>query len=255
MTLAPQPQTIANDVLKQLNALKAAANHLTDFQSRKLKQEIKKLKDVDVSGMWLLLGMLAALEGDEVEMRHCHDNAITNSNGKLEALLNYGVSLGMMGYFEEALVKFRTAYNNNQEDLVVVDALIDGCLNTGRFEEANLWVEEWKKLNPDSNHRLTYFISRVNNYINDNNLNEKNIIKILDTSISVLRENNIYASDVTLDIKDDEDSEWLSWLCQIKAPVEKRIKLSVDFADKIARSNIDSSLFNKFVIRFESKYS
>jgi hypothetical protein len=142
----PALKTKHSSIVDTLNEF-AKTHVYTQFEIAKLKKEAEDIKNsVDVASGFALLGMIACLERDEKKVRSFFQRALDQSGKAIPHIINFGVSLRGLGFYEDAYRLAVEAYERDQINIICLNLLIElACILNKKdvFKEA---LSMWHKL-------------------------------------------------------------------------------------------------------------
>lgn len=147
-----QPQTINNEIIKELNQLSRSGEFVNDFIAQKLYAKAKKTMQQDAALAYSLLGMIAQLHGKVEAMRDYHSNAIQLDRCRGRLWADYAASLQHSGYFTEALDKAAKACELLPGNLFNIEFVINIAVAACQFDTALEYLGKWQKLKPGEVH-------------------------------------------------------------------------------------------------------
>lgn len=151
MAIIPAPQSKANEIIEALNEM-GKSGQIDQIKLARWKHEANQMKQSgQVSPAFIILGMIACLEGDIEQMRSHHLNAIRYASESIDALRNYAVSLKKSGILQDSLEYFKKAHQlepGHKRCLNdVIESLYDLSLNDDQYEaELEDYARKWEQL-------------------------------------------------------------------------------------------------------------
>lgn len=169
--MGPQPETITDDILSELGAFKNRSK-ANAFSLNKYRREAEKLKDIDPSGYHTILGAIACLETDVINMHKHHQNAILLSGNGISEVFNYIASLDVSCLWKEAYELSIKAYNEDKSDISRLKHVFDFGRGLLRYHDLQLYLQNWNKLKPDEEYFAAELINRVVDFMNERSLTD-----------------------------------------------------------------------------------
>ena len=245
------PQTASSQLIDKINKLVAASYKPTALQLQSLKNDAKKLTQVDAPTSYVVRGMIAALEQDVAECRHSHENAIRLNNSSFTNG-NYAVSLGKLGFFSEA-IKYLTKDNEFSPGVPeTLRKFVNYNIRCGRVQEAIKWMHQIKKEMPTEKIEYEEFLLELHAFMTKLNISDNSLETLLGYAIDVLHENNTYYFNNIRSFGNDGDYEWLEIKFNLDLPVKDVVNLANKLLNKLINTNRQDNLFNRVVLRYES---
>src|ERR1700739_970227 len=96
-----RPETRVRELLAQIKNL-SSRDLVNTFLLKGLERQARQVLAADQFGGLMLLGALAAAQGDVKEMRANHEKALQLAPRSPDALQNFAISLLKVGAFDEA---------------------------------------------------------------------------------------------------------------------------------------------------------
>lgn len=96
---------------------------ISEFERALFKKRAEKLMNTDPAQAYCALGVLAADAGNEAEARKKHMKALEYSSLPV-FYYNYGVSIGHLGHYEEAITEVCKAIDSDVADLTYLNFAI-----------------------------------------------------------------------------------------------------------------------------------
>ncbi len=147
--MTPQPATIMNDLIRQINCAKDN-NALTKQALLAFEDDAYKLRSVDVADGDMVLGIIAANRGDIDEMHRRFKNAKA-FNGDTAAIdYNYGFSLFLCGDYGGA-IQMLSPYADNDKQAAMLVAI--ACRRMGLNSRADYYFDLSGENEPCNNAR------------------------------------------------------------------------------------------------------
>ena len=158
MANIPVPQSKANKIIVALNEM-GRSGQTDELKLARWKREAGQMKQSgQVSPAFIILGMIACLEGDMEQLRAHHLNAIRHAPDSIDAVRNYAVSLKKSGLLQESLEYFKRAHQLDQSNKHCLNDVIKSlyylAVGDDQYEEEmETYARSWKQLTGE-NHPL-----------------------------------------------------------------------------------------------------
>lgn len=150
--MCPVAQPKTQDLIKNLNKVKAEGKSLSAFEIKLLETEAEKVKQVDPAGAFTLLGIISSFKEDLEKLHSYHRRSVTWSKGTesySSSLNNYFVSMSMHGLSEDILAFSKEVLEDNPDPIpykIALDYAIRACDALGREEEFIDYAYKWEEL-------------------------------------------------------------------------------------------------------------
>jgi tetratricopeptide (TPR) repeat protein len=226
----------------------------SEFQLKRFKQEAENIKKHDAACGYLVLGMIAALQHDAESMISNHEAALKLEPYDPISLANYGISLNRLYYFGDAATKIKKANElNSWTNISHICNFIEFCINAGRLSEALEGAEKANKICPEEEFPHDTFINSARKLIESLKQEETDVLyasapQIIELATNIARDKKIKVTSCDIDIKQDESSEWFSWIFDTNLNVDDSIDLNIALCDALA--NQENKISDKVVIRY-----
>ena len=148
MSQAPASATRAQELVKSLTTI-ADAEELHEWGIRRLEREARALMDADAVAAHIVLGGVAALEGDVAAVREHHRIALQLSGNSVEALRNGAASLSRVGEMNEAFEAMLQAHESIPDEPCTLNAAISMAVQSAHFHKARELYRRRRELFPD----------------------------------------------------------------------------------------------------------
>jgi hypothetical protein len=228
-----QAKTKAEELMFAIMAL-GESRSAPSLDIARLKQQAQMLRSSDLYGASLALGMLAALEFDESEMRKNHDLAQKLRPEHFYTHRNFAASLVRLNHYAEARASAIRAYEVAPSSVDAIDYAMGLCVATGHFADAVQLLEARNKLGPTEPCVYEDIVRLGDTYLKLHGVSVGEIETLQSICLSVLRESAVHASWIEPRLMADEESEWLSFHFIVYEPVERVVSLSVELAERLA---------------------
>ena len=247
-------KTKASELFKLLNVLFLGEDR-DEFTLRKIKKETEALRSSDAFAAYILLGGLASLEHDVEGMRRNHSKAIKIRPDDPDANINYASSLKNLGFYTEARKFAERAYLADQTYLRTLNDLIEMCWASGRVREAMKWLRRWKLEEHGKANDTREATIRATELLDENGVSDDEVERLVQLKLSVLHKEKIYPSRSIGVPMEDEESRWLNYLVEVRLSPKEVVELNFKAADKLAKSDIPTSVTNSVIVTFTSAVS
>lgn len=143
--MIPKAKPNTEQIIKEINHFRGFAKP-TEFEIARLKSEAIKIKDnIDLADGFALLGMIAALERDEIYMHRCFKNALAHSGAKRWWHLDsYAIALMGWGDHKGAHQYAIKAYNLVRSE-TALSTLISLSAATGEWDAFEKYNDEYRE--------------------------------------------------------------------------------------------------------------
>lgn len=243
---------ITNDIIDQLNSYVEDARRPTEFARRKIEHEIRKLKTVDPPDYYDLLGMLAAVSGDVDETKRCHEAAINASGRNPYYRHHFAVSLDQFYLFGESLPILREIIDSDRSDRSAIDSYISALFNSGRFQEAEGWIDDWNESFPKDQRAETENVKgKMVPYMKSTGLSDSDVSMVFDRAFRVIRDSGAIVCDVTVRWPREDEDFWPAMIFRVSEPVERVADLVEKYCELEALDG-DTSVATKVMASFDT---
>lgn len=140
--------SIASDIISRLSLYASRKEKLSDFEFHSLKREVEKTKKDDVSGYYMLLGMLYAIQRDYKTAREYHERSIAAGGGVVE-YMNFGLSLRRLGRSDESLKYLLCAHAVEPNSRKIAEEIFSAMVFCGDFSAFDTVTERLLKTSSD----------------------------------------------------------------------------------------------------------
>ncbi len=144
---AALPQLKTNELIAMLRAVDGVPD--AKLELAHIKSEANKLlkTQATASDGYVILGIIASMEGAEIELRKNFTNAIRLSPGDSTfAELNFAARLLELGHVDEALGMLERVHNRDPLDLAVFQQLLSYSVLAGRIRKYSKYTDSWNTL-------------------------------------------------------------------------------------------------------------
>lgn len=247
--MSSQPLPKGEELIEKINKL-TPQDWKNAILIKGLKNEAEALKRVDAFRAYRILGMLACIEGEVPDMHSNHVKAISLEPNNFYANYDYAVSLFNIGQFSEAI-----GYAEKVKDadpIIILEFLIESSGVAGHFKDSMKWISEWKKINPNKKHRVEDLTKQTISLMKENETSSEDVERLQKLAHSLLLENNMHITKKRIEVLEDEESRWLSYMILLDEPVSEIVDLNEELAERMAEENLPSNLTSNVVIMYSS---
>jgi tetratricopeptide (TPR) repeat protein len=248
-----QPEIKANSLIKQVESLFDAPER-DEFTIAKLKTKAKQLVSTDPFNGKILLGNLAALEHQIVELRNNFESAIKLQPNNPVGISSYAASLDYLGYFSEARELGEKAYRLAEGNPKILSNIIEGSIHSGRYQDAQKYLKKWNALVPKGAHRLSQHIGEVSEFLIFHGILDDSFEKYQKVVSEFMHQCDIYTFEGQTEIIEDEDSACLSIMIETNKSIGEIVQLNFKLAEIMARTDLPENLTANVNYVFVSQY-
>jgi tetratricopeptide (TPR) repeat protein len=145
--MPPQPATIADDIIDQINKLhRAISVRPSQFELSRLDFAIKKLENVDVDASLSFRGVYYALQGDLENTQKWFELALRRSPNNPDTAVYYAMALSRLEQHEQAidiLLEHIKKYGNR---VYSIDRLLMAAYFADNLAVLNEWLPKFESL-------------------------------------------------------------------------------------------------------------
>ncbi|HYE37578.1 hypothetical protein [Methylocaldum sp.] len=251
MTLAKKSKS--GELVNRLNAFISDGKIPDEFTLRVLKREAKALLNCDAANGHMILGMIAAAEGNRDELEKHHDISLRLGISPYIGNLNFMASLKNAGYHCDALEYARRAFRA-EADAIVIEKLIELNASCLRFEEAIKYAEQLGKLNKDmEDHELLPLLNRISSLLSKNALRDDDLAKVAKLAQELICKKKIRSLVIEASLYSEGGAEWVAVEHSVACSPNVAAELNFELADQLVNSGVDSSVLDLISYRFISK--
>lgn len=200
---APEPLTINNKIIAEINTRLASGLPIQPqdvFWLNRLKQEAKKLMQVNPSGAHIALAAIAHFEWDEQQLRE-HVRCAGQISSDCFTTIQRAVVMSNFGYVSESYQMIDKIINPNKDDLWDYFPLF--C-SIGAFKKLITSLERAESMKLNMPNIPVNVIKSANDILTSSGVNEERIAASLDVAGRMLRERRmISAGEMDLSIDDN----------------------------------------------------
>ncbi len=174
------------------------------------KREVRELLSKKPYHGFILQGIIATIER---QLDKVHDNfrkALNLTADNFEAISNYAISLGFLGYYAEALEIVERAYEQAPANLTLLDTLIFQQYYSGRIHDAYLSTQKWDKLH-SAPHFSSENLRQAVQILDESNLTDELIQKFRESTVIPLQKRNIYLGFTKVIVQLDDENAWIQY--------------------------------------------
>ena len=245
MSEAPARATRAQELVKNLTTI-ADAEEPHEWRIRRLEREARALMDADAVAAHIVLGGVAALEGDVAAVREHHRIALQLSEGSVEALRNGAASLSRVGEMNDAFEAMLQAHESLPDDPCTLNAAISMAVQSAHFQKARELYRRWRELFSDEPQKDETSMHKAADAVENRVFSEERARKVVQLAHHVRRSAGIRtAGSSVLALHGEPDS----FLFQIKVRTSSQcaVELNEKFANRIV---VDEELMTDPGLKF-----
>jgi hypothetical protein len=234
MTAQPAPKT--QELAEKIDSFFDIKRKPSEFNIRLLKRDARKLNGkIEYSDYYSLLGLIASLENDKVNIINYYEEAIKSSPNDYQTYHNYVVSLSQRGFLKEEFQQSKFViekFPNRQEAL---ENHIYVVSRSCRFRD---YVQLTEKLNTSSLsslHKDRSFHEEITKAIaifENSQLSDNEAQDLCQLAFSVLEIKNLYFSASEINIVDD----CVCYTIHIDSPIEDIADINWELAGVFAEN-------------------
>lgn len=186
----PVQLTTTSTITHQINELAKLARP-SDFEIRRVKREIERLKAADIAQHYMLLGMLYSVLGNEKECRENHERSLKLSS-EIIFLENFAFSLKRLGASADALRLLLRAFEIAPVEEVFAEAA-QAMIYAGDLTEYEQILDRFVKANPERSLDKVYaarYIRNVKAYLDRADISSQDFRAAMQLVESVLLDLN-----------------------------------------------------------------
>lgn len=141
------PQLATASLTDKIQAL-SGQETILPLEVKAIERDIDRLKAVSAAEAYMLNGMLKAALGEYEESKDLHQKSLRLSRNDV-GLVNYGISLRMLGRYTEAKVSFLQALRMVPGSQSIFEKIIHTSTFVCDYEDLERIVSEFAKANPN----------------------------------------------------------------------------------------------------------
>ncbi|VAX16427.1 hypothetical protein MNBD_NITROSPINAE03-1682 [hydrothermal vent metagenome] len=222
------------------------------FKINALRKDAEALVKNDPFSAYMLLGMLSGIEAKMNEVRDYFNRVIKISPNSYIGYYNFAIALHSNGFHSEASTHAIKANELNPGDTKILDLLVNNYLASGRYRDANDWLQKWDRVMPKKPHKETNILRQIYPFISEQKIADDDVERLQKLAYSLLLENNVSITEKRMMILEDEESRWLNYMIGIDEPVTEIVDLNEKLAERMADEDLPASLTSNVVIMFSS---
>ena len=166
----PAPLPKANELADRVAQMGQNAV-IDEVALRRIAAEARKLLSVDAANAHGVLGRVAALRWNVVELKRHFDSAISLGDPVLSRC-NYSTALFLVGEAEQSFKMVHEAWRRAPDSLLVLDELITSAIHVAHFEEAQALCDHRRKLAPERDLPIARVVTELANAVNQGAFSE-----------------------------------------------------------------------------------
>ncbi|MDY6991731.1 MAG: hypothetical protein SVR94_03870 [Pseudomonadota bacterium] len=245
-----KPKITASEMVQQLNEMRQKGN--TDLLTfYKLRHQAHIFEKQDPARAYMILGMIATLEGQFDKMQAHYERAIALAPTYTATHLNYITSLQSIGLFAKALHHSKALLNQMPERLEALHLIITNAVFCCRLHEAFSYLQKWYIINPLNDFNLAKLIEEGARLLTELGLTDDEAERIYQLVFTLLYKKNIVFKNVHIDYFKDETSECLVYTIFVVCSVYKVIELN-HLLDKRLNKELTDMPHDKIVFLYKS---
>lgn len=245
MSQTPTRATKAQVLVKRLTTI-ADAEELDEWGIRRLKREARALMDADAVAAHIVLGGVAALEGDVAAVREHHRIALQLSGNSVEALRNGAASLSRVGEMNDAFEAILEAHESIPDDPYTLNAAISMAVQSAHFQKARELYRRWRELFPDEPLEDETSTHKAADAVENRVFSEERAQKVVQLAHQVRRSAKVRSAGGSVLALHGEPDSFLFEI-KVRTSSESAVELNEKFADQIVN---DEELMTNPGIKF-----
>lgn len=206
---------------------------IDEFALRRIAADARKLMSTDAAGAHTVLGQVAALQWNVVELERHFRSAISLGDPVLTRL-NYSTALFLVGEAEQSYKIAHEAWRKAPGSLPVLDELITSAIHFACFEEAQALCDHRSKLAPKQDLPIASVVTELANAVHQGAFSEEGAREALRAADSARRDARIRSDGVMIVPSLDEPGSFLFEYRLIASPTvagELNEELSLRWAE------------------------
>lgn len=245
-----QPLEKSIELIDEINSLLHAGIR-NEFDLRRIERKANQLMAADPASAHLVLGMVGSLKNNRDALLKHHNLALALGCDPYLGFSNFAVSLGLMGYYSEALEYARKACDIEKSSETISD-VIDLTCRCARYEEALRYWNEIEKLSlvPRVNVPPKEIIMKLAAFSKNNALRDSDLAGVTEVVESITHEHRIKINSYAPKLYQENGEEWLSVEFGINASPKEVASLNIELAEKLVESGTANILLDKMSCRF-----
>ena len=249
MSQTPVKATQGPELVNRLTAI-VNAQELDEVGIRRLRREARLLMDVDPVAAHTVLGGLASISGDIVQVRAHYEAAQRFSASPSETLANYATALSSAGEMNDAFHTIVQAYGQSPDNLRILKAAVILALQSGQFLEGCELYRHWNKLCPGQPMADEALMKEVAEAVERRAFSEGGVQKVIRFAQRVRLEAGVRQAKGVLWAVDGERDDF-QFEVHVHASPEQAVELNEALAGRIvADDELMADAGGKFVVMF-----
>ena len=231
MSQTPTRARKAQELVKSLTTI-ADAEELDEWGIRRLEREARALMDADAVAAHIVLGGVAALEGDIAAVREHHRIALQLSGNSVEALRNGAASLSRVGEMNEAFEAMLQAHESIPDEPCALNAAISMAVQSAHFHKARELYRRRRELFPDEPLEDEASTHKAAGAVENRVFSEERARKVVQLAHHVRRSARIRAAGGSILALHGEPDSFLFEI-RVRTSSQRAVELNEKFADRI----------------------
>lgn len=243
----------SGELIDRINGLIEEDKIPDEFTLCALKRDAKALISQDPAHGYMILGMIAAIEGDKDELKRHHEKSLFYGVNPYIGNLNFMTSLRNAGCHSAALEYARLAFRA-EADLEIVENLIRLNVHCLRFQEAIKYVEQLGMLRKDmEDHPLSPLLKKASSLLSKNALRDDDLAKIAQLAEELISEKGVRSRQVVTAMCSEGGVEWIAVEDFVACTPYAAAELNLELAERLVDADVDSAALELVSYRFISK--
>jgi hypothetical protein len=230
--MAAQPATKADLLGTRMQQL-VQQDTVTELEIAKLRRDANEILQSSPNVAHMVLGYLAALNGNEGETRS-HFRTAFRLDPSQVSHSNFSQALHRLNLYSEALAEASESYRVAPSNPSVLDDLIVRSVYAGAILGARGLLDGRKLLHLATTSDHEEFVRSTSELMLKNGVSDSETQALQEIASSVLRDNHQYARRAEFLIQEDEDSRWASVWYQVHASIEIVGNLNMQYCERLA---------------------
>ena len=231
MSQTPAKATKALELVKRLTTI-ANAEELNEWGIRRLEREARALMDADAVAAHIVLGGIAALDGDLATVHEHHRIAVQLSGNAVEALRNGAASLSRVGAMKEAFEAILQAHQHIPDDPYTLNAAISMAVQSAHFQNARELYRRWRELFPDGQLEDETSTHKAAEAVENRVFSEERAQKVVELAHQVRRSAKVRTAGGSILALHGEPDSFLFEI-KVRASSQCAVELNEKFANQI----------------------
>lgn len=248
----PVLATKTSEILKELDDLRSKRKKVDTFTLQRLQKEAEKLLQVNAFHAYQILGAIASFRNKKDEVQANYEKALKLApadEDRAITLNNYATSIGIMGYFSEAVTLSLKA-SNFSSSFQFIEQSINKLIKVGLFHRAAELISQLDSF--DST--LSTLILRAMQFMDRHSVSDEELQQVIEVTISVLQARQIfdfYQPVIQMEFVTDEESEWFHYSIEVGCSVDEIVEMEYELACQLAELELPLELALYFVTGYE----